>query len=410
MRDRHFRVAVIGAGPAGSTVTNALLLAGVDDVALIDRERFPRDKTCGDAITGASAWVMHQIGLENRLRLHPRITLFEMHAPSGISAAVEAGAMQSELPETYVIPRTIFDSYIAKAAFKRGAANHSGWTLDKAVFEPPRWRLELASTGNLQRQERRGITADFLIGADGAASRVRRSLGLALNSPRHTMIAARAYVSSASAIGARMRVDLLEKLIWPGLQWMYATDTNSANIGIGTEIGVYQAQPKQFRDLIFDYQRHLGDSFAVDVESIKTAPLPHAGYLPPVAFPDRNAALVGDAASMINPASGEGISYGMAAGLLLGEILADALNTGTRLSSAAARYQEAFDRRIKPQLRNGLLLRLALQRRPLMERILRAYRKSPEAFHEALNFWWGSSERPTSIGRTAWLLLRALAM
>jgi flavin-dependent dehydrogenase len=46
----RFDVAVVGAGPAGSTTAYRLARAGVR-VALLERARFPRDKPCGGGLT-----------------------------------------------------------------------------------------------------------------------------------------------------------------------------------------------------------------------------------------------------------------------------------------------------------------------------------------------------------------------
>ena len=61
MSEAHFTIAVVGAGPAGASAANALCLGGVHDVALIDRARFPRDKTCGDGITEGAADALKEL-------------------------------------------------------------------------------------------------------------------------------------------------------------------------------------------------------------------------------------------------------------------------------------------------------------------------------------------------------------
>jgi 2-polyprenyl-6-methoxyphenol hydroxylase-like FAD-dependent oxidoreductase len=104
---------------------------GVRDIALIDRARFPRDKACGDAITGGAVDVMREIGLDHLLASHPPINKIVMSAPSGAQAIVEPIDTQRPLPPAHVIPRKVFDAYLATAALERGAVDLTGHQLEE---------------------------------------------------------------------------------------------------------------------------------------------------------------------------------------------------------------------------------------------------------------------------------------
>ncbi|MET0667169.1 MAG: FAD-dependent monooxygenase [Methyloceanibacter sp.] len=171
MTDTRFRVAVVGAGPAGATAANALRLGGVGDVALIDRARFPRgDKTCGDGITGAAAEIMREIGLDHLLAKHPKVEKVVTTAPSGVQAMADI-RNEPTLSQTYVIPRMVFDAYLANAALQHGAADFTGYKLQRAEWCDGSWTLYLSDSAEAGRA--RSISADFLIGADGASALAR---------------------------------------------------------------------------------------------------------------------------------------------------------------------------------------------------------------------------------------------
>ena len=53
---RMQRIAIVGAGPAGSTAALALARAGKSEVILLDRDQFPRMKTCGSALSPPRHW------------------------------------------------------------------------------------------------------------------------------------------------------------------------------------------------------------------------------------------------------------------------------------------------------------------------------------------------------------------
>ena len=57
-------VVVVGGGPAGSAAAISLARAGVD-VTLVDKARFPRDKTCGDGLTAGALRLLEDLGLES---------------------------------------------------------------------------------------------------------------------------------------------------------------------------------------------------------------------------------------------------------------------------------------------------------------------------------------------------------
>jgi len=400
MLDAHFTVAVIGAGPAGATAANVLCLGGVRDVALIDKARFPRDKTCGDAITVGAIDVMREIDLEHRLAAHPLIEKVVIAAPSGARAIAEPSSDERPLPRACVIPRKVFDAYLATSALERGAVDLTGYRLDRAERNDERWSLELSS-GDMPSRHRRRITADFLIGADGAMSKVRRTLGLALNSDKHMAVAIRGYARTTTPQKPQLQLDILDIIRRGGYGWVYSIGPQAANVGIGTYLLNYKAQSLHLRGLLALYTSHIGGGYSLNEMDAQSAPLPVASQLPPLALPEHCAALIGDAASMINPLTGEGISYGMVAGLLLGRALAHAVVRGHDLGRAAAEYEKEFRCRFASHFRGGAMLKNVIWARPLLEGTINAYRRDAVFFRDALGFMFGG-ERNLSVTRLLW--------
>jgi menaquinone-9 beta-reductase len=388
--EAHFTIAVVGAGPAGASAANALCLGGVHDVALIDRARFPRDKTCGDGITEGAADVLKELDLGHLLAAHALIKRVVVTAPSGAQAALEPVAGERRLPLAYVIPRTIFDAARVSTALQRGAPTLRG-RLDKADRCDGRWSLELS--GEPPARPRRRISADFLIGADGAVSPVRRALGLALNSDAHTSIAIRAYARAATPRKPLMQIDMIDGIIWPGYAWIFDSGSQIVNVGLGTELLAYKAQKRRLPEVLASYLSLLGEDFVFDQASVHSAPLPLPSKLPPLAHPAQSAALIGNAASMINPLTGEGISYGMVAGVLLGRALADAVRRGQDLGPAALRYEKDFRARLSAHFHNNVDLRGILRFRPLAERMVGSYRRDAAYYRDALEFMLGCGTR-----------------
>jgi flavin-dependent dehydrogenase len=373
-------------------------------VALIDRARFPRDKACGDAITGVAVDVMRELALDHLLAQHPLVRKIQITSPSGNQAVLESTEGQRLVPRAYVIPRKVFDNYLTSAALDSGAADLTGHKLDRAERVAGRWLLELV--GEAPARERRRITADFLIGADGAMSRVRRALGIALNTEKNTGIAIRAYGRLAAPQTTQLRLDNIDGMIRPGYAWLFSIGPHEVNVGFGTQLDVYKSQSRHLRDVLKFYASYLGNDFHLDEASAQTAPLPHASQLPRLALPEQRAALIGDAASMINSLTGEGISYGMVAGLLLGRELADAIARGGDLGAAAVRYERAFRNRFAAHFRGNLILSRIARPRPIGERMVASYRRNSECYRDAIDFMLSGT--PTiSLPRLLWRALRS---
>ncbi|MGH6848365.1 MAG: geranylgeranyl reductase family protein [Methylocella sp.] len=345
MTPPHFQVAVAGSGPAGASCAISLLMNGARNVALIDKARFPRDKACGDGIGPGAVQMLKKLGLGDRLQAHARIPYLAVSGPSGVRAKGPLPHIGGEIPDGYTIPRYVFDNYIAQSALDHGATDYTGKLLEHASFEDRRWLLSVKDS---QTGERATITADVLAGADGARSRVRRALNVPDNSDRHTGTAVRIYASSASSNFDALQIDFLRELL-PAYGWLFPIDKTRANIGVGIDLDRYKRKRRHLREILRCYQKKLGSHIGYDEMSYLAYILPYGSELPRLAHPEEQAALIGDAGSMINPLTGEGIFYGMFAGELLGRLLARALEKPdfSTIAAALIGYESQFRLRFR---------------------------------------------------------------
>ncbi len=318
---------------------------GARNVALIDKARFPRDKACGDGIGPGAVQMLKKLGLGDRLKAHARIHYLAVSGPSGVRAKGPLPHIGGEIPDGYTIPRYVFDNYVAQSALDHGAVDYTGKLLEHASFENRRWLLSVkdSATG-----EQTTITADVLVGADGARSRVRRALNVPNNSDRHTGTAVRIYANSASSNFDALQIDFLQELL-PAYGWLFPIDKTRANIGVGIDLDHSKRKRRHLREILQCYQKQLGSHIEYNETSYLAHILPYGSELPLLAHPEEQAALIGDAASMINPLTGEGIFYGMFAGELLGRLLARALEKPdfSPIATALIGYESQFRRRFK---------------------------------------------------------------
>ena len=147
-------------------------------------------------------------------------------------------------------------------------------------------------------------------------------------------MAIRIYGEFPSSTFDALQIDFTERLL-PAYGWLFPIDHKRANVGIGIDVDNYKKHSMHIEKLLSLYQKDLGSHISYDDNSALTYILPYGSELPRLAYPESNAALIGDAGSMINPLTGEGIFYGMYAGHVLGQLLAAELRSNPRLVRVA---------------------------------------------------------------------------
>jgi len=149
---------VVGAGPAGTaTALGALHAAPTMRVLLLDRDDFPRDKTCGDGIAPHVFDALAEVGVHD---------LAEGWAPvHRLDLAHRTHTVNGRLRRpVWVIPRAEFDARLVRAAIEAGAVLL-------------RQRVRQVRVGDDGVTLDNDLHAPLLVGADGAYSAVRAALG-----------------------------------------------------------------------------------------------------------------------------------------------------------------------------------------------------------------------------------------
>jgi geranylgeranyl reductase family protein len=383
----HYDIAIVGAGPAGSACANALLLEGASSVLLVDRARFPRDKICGDGIGPGVIAILDALELGHILDRHRRVTQMVMTSPLGGRMTLNDNQVKNQSPLGYVIRRTEFDHSLVTAALQRGCADMTGWSLESAEYVDGCWRLDLAESEN---REPCTVTADVVIGADGATSRVRRLLGQPFNHEKHVSVSMRVLANTEPSFPARQELNVEEELPIPGYAWNFATGSGTVNVGFICDTPTYKANGRHLREILKTYQGLLPDTFAYDDDTRHSQILPLASQMPPLAYPQVSTALIGDAASMINPLTGEGIFYGMEAGLKLGRLLARAKWTRDAVAQALVQYERDFRRTFTRHFRGNFYLRKLIEKPMLFDRMLKAGAKNSDLSCDCIEYMMGN--------------------
>jgi geranylgeranyl reductase family protein len=345
-------VAVVGAGPAGTAAAmSALRTRPGARVLLLDRAQFPRDKSCGDGIGPQALDELARLGAAEVLADRVPVRRLRLVSPGG--AQVDTVLQRPD----HVVPRTVFDARLVEAAVRAGAV------LERRTVR----RLEVRSDRVvLDGPDGPAAHARVVVGADGAHSVVRRLTGHARQPDGAMAIAVRGY--AAAPRGEPVQQILMTRQDWPAYAWSFAAGDGTANVGFGMMLPSLRAAPRGGRTELHSRLTELLPG--VQPERLVSHHLPLSTSRPRPA-PGR-VLLAGDALSLINPLTGEGIFYALLSGRLAGA----AAVTGTDAGTA---YAQALAGELGRHLRHTSLLARLTARPALVDAGIAAAARSPRA-------------------------------
>ena len=333
-------VLVIGAGPGGAAAAHGLAQAGLD-VLLLDRAEFPRDKTCGDGLTHRAVAIAREMGaLPEILAAGYRIDDFEVVSPRGRAAI-------APLPErdgvtALVVPRYRLDDILRRRAVAAGAG-FEGSALVRGLRTSADWvEAEVEHPGGPRTERARAAVV-----ATGAATPLLKRAGLLRHQPSF-MVAAREYVRGLSAPGHRLRMGYAGTATL-GYGWIFPIADDAVNLGAG----IFRQQPGLSPRGVLDTFRArstLGRMVAGGVCWGRTSYPLRTDFTQSLTVGPRTL-VVGEAAGLVNPLSGEGIDAALESGRMAARHLIEAFaaddfsprRLGAYDSALRERYQEVFE-------------------------------------------------------------------
>lgn len=349
------RVVVVGAGPAGSAAAIVLARGGAD-VVVIDKATFPRDKCCGDGLTTGALRRLETLGLD------PSTMPSWQQVDDVVVRSISGRTITFPMPRnrgTYaaVVRRTELDHALVALARRAGAEVREGVALENV--ERNGNGVVVTVAGGEQ------IEADYVLGADGVWSNVRKLTG-ATDEDGYLgeWHAFRQYRKSTTETSRDLWV-LFETDLRPGYAWSFPLADGTVNVGIGIlrqpgeptkELG------RKFRDVLEreQFTAVIGDD-SVEEAPAKAWPIPARVEKTALDALDGRVLFVGDAARATDPMTGEGIGQAMETGMVAAEAI-------LRSATPAAAYKRviakslAVDNRLAGWLsRNGLAHRKGIR-------------------------------------------------
>jgi geranylgeranyl reductase family protein len=325
---RDFDAVVVGAGPGGSMAALELASGGAR-VALVDKAQFPRDKACGDLVGPRGVALLTERGLapERYLALGD----MEVIGPGGGRVVLPARSGRDYPGVAWAVPRRDLDDLVRRAAVAAGAeqvrARATGVRSEDGAIT-----VALAGAPDLR--------ARVVIGADGAGSTVAASAGLVDTGRVQLGFAVRTYLETDVTLPVIVLLEDAPGTGFPGYGWLFPGPGGLANAGLGVGVGADRRAGAIATRRLEAFLAHLAELGLVPPG---TGTGPRLGGWLKMGMVGTAAArgrvlLVGDAAGLVNPLQGEGISQAMESGVAAARAIMGAADAGPDAAVAYGRW------------------------------------------------------------------------
>ena len=332
---------IVGGGPAGAVCAAFCAAAGVRTLVL-ERAVFPRDKVCGDCLN-PDAWpTLARLGVEDAVRALPHTALRTVEF-AGLRGAPIRLPLPGHARGEIAVKRSLLDALLLRHAAARGAVVREGSAVSRVERAGEGFAVGTADAAGA------GATARFLVAADGRNSLAARLTGLLddRRRPATDRVGLQTHVPCPADFGPRVQ-----------MRWFARGYGGLCPVG-GGELNVSLAGPPGTLDSLKNWAR--GEfGLAADypwrtIAPLDREPAPHAA----VARGGGGVFLVGDAARVVEPFTGEGIYYALRSGELAAEGIVAAVRGTLSAGQAVVRYCETHTAMYRGRLWVNRLARAA---------------------------------------------------
>jgi geranylgeranyl reductase family protein len=358
----HADVGIIGAGPAGLATAVHLGQLGVGRVVIVDRADFPRDKTCGSAVSPKGCAVLNALGVNEAVAR-------ESYTISGLRLVTPRGhdvIMSSPQDVALICNRRTLDHLLLDRAQQCGARFFGNFEASHLLQRGDR-------VVGFRGTDGREVRAKYTVVADGAHTR------LAPEREPHRLIQAIMGWWEGVPFRSHHVEMIFDALVAPYYGWLFPEGPGRVNIGICYEDKSLERNARHLFQSFLDKHYRERLSAARQIGPWKGHPISFATTFARLTSPGR--IVVGEAGRMTHPATAEGIYQGMRSGMLAARTLNDIFKLRVKPERAFREYERACRKAFGVSFRSasvwrglvmsgGLDVAVGVMNRPTSRRLL----------------------------------------
>lgn len=373
-------ITILGAGPAGITAAIELGKKNIPCL-LVDENLFPRPKICGDGLSGNVLKILDKIdpSLNTELNHSGFITgsrAVRFYSPAIKTAQIEFPLTDSLLPAGFVCKRSDFDQFLLKKALGYSSVSFAGNTrIHRIRYDQGSFFLENESYSWVAETK-------LLLIASGANHGLLHSAGIAQPEPKNELVGIRAYFQPVAGFDHQNAIELhFLREVLPCYLWIFPHAHGLANVGLALPSSLIKKRKISLKKLLFeliDKYPHLKERFSNAILEGKAGAHRLPYYTGKHQIAGTQYMLLGDAARLIDPFTGEGISNAMASGMIAAEVAASCYVNNDFSHRQTALYQEKVYQKLSPELSLGLRLHHLAKSHELLNLVIGRASKNPK--------------------------------
>ncbi|WP_452224440.1 geranylgeranyl reductase family protein [Lacinutrix chionoecetis] len=336
-------VLIVGGGPAGSGLAFHLASKGIK-VIVAEACIFPRDKICGDGVSPIALAELKAMGITKTKTFKKANEITNVGLFLKDSKAFINLSKPDHLPfHARIIPRIELDNLIFEAAQKAGASYLQGTRVVSYTITSTAAVIKLKDDNKTF-----SLKAKLIVGADGSNSTIARQLHQRKPKDDYQLLGLRAYYNNVN--GPTDRVDIyFDEGGFPGIFWMFPKGAHGANIGIAMISKTLPEKPPHIKDLLTnhinnnpDILKRIGNG---EIEG-RIDGWPITFFNSEQKITHNRLLMVGEAAGLINPLSGDGIQYALLSARWASKTIEDCCKADNFSSIALSAFTKKVNKEI----------------------------------------------------------------